>query len=303
MNLFILTTAVNVTASAVTSVTDPTPLEELPYLLLGDSVPLSIVFTDGSSPPSWAGNSAYSLEVGLGNLDTGGGLEYTTALDFAPQAGTGWTGRLNLNTQRLRDAVTADVGMAVNWSRFLDNARTPRVRAMMSWQWLQVRVVDPSGYKVTYAQLRVAVFNRVLGDVVAAFENNSGYAWAKANTILNAVLEGIAATENDPELLCGWSTANGNYPTGAKIHVSFPSNIQVLFELIATTADSPGFYFQPYDYDITSNARKWAIRSVTRYGLPALYNADTTLWHFVAAQGAADAVALAPDQTGIALPA
>lgn len=170
MDLFIDITAADKQQAAVVSVTDLTPIDSIPQLVLGDSEPYVIKFTSPAGVPAWAGDASYSLELALGELDGNGLLDYTRQLSFDPISG-GWSGRLNLATQALIDAIALQTGASINWTRYPIDARIPRARPMLGWFFLQVRVVDPAGNKVTYAELRQPLLNRVLkGDPV---ENDS----------------------------------------------------------------------------------------------------------------------------------
>lgn len=160
MNLIIDVTANDLSNSAVTSLTDLTPVASLQDIVFGDSTPLQIQFTDGAGGPTWAGQSGYSPTVSLGTLDTRGGADYANAGPFT-QISQGWTGRIGLTTQNLQDALALQVGSAVDWTRFPTTLRTPYPRPQGGYFYLQIAVTDPSGNKVTYAELRVYLRSRV----------------------------------------------------------------------------------------------------------------------------------------------
>ena len=303
MNLIIYTAAADKSQAAVTSLTDTTPVTQLEDLVLGDSLPLTITFTDGTAAPGWAGTNGYLLSVGLGIPDVNAQANKATNTTWSALPG-GWTGRLNLATQGMIDAVALAVGSAADWTRFPIAARTPYPRPYGGWFVMQIAVTDPSGNFTTYAELRVFVRNRVVlaAAVTDRAPTDPVYPWVFANAVLTRTLTGIASNTVNPALLCGIVTANGTIPVGAKIHASFPNNIQALFEFIASTATISGFLFQSFDYNASTNPYQWRLRSVWVLGMPAVYNGDTGLWHFIAAEGAAGAVALATDQTGLALP-
>jgi hypothetical protein len=300
--LYILTTATDKTRAAVTSMTDSTPVTSLEQMVLGDTATLTIYFTTGTAAPAWAGASGYTLNVGLGTLDAGGAAAYTSSTSFTGIT-NGWTGNLSLNTARLVDALALQVGSAIDWTRFPTQARVPFPRPQYGWFNLQISVTDPSGYTTTYAELRVPLLNRVLPNGVATTEgaDDAVYAYIRAGYTQSRTLFGIASASEDSTKLCGIKTLN-TYSAGARMLASFPNNIQAFFELTATTSTNAGFLFAPFDYNATTNAVKWRLRSVWILGQPAIYNNDTTLWHYLVAVGAADAVAVTCDQTGTALP-
>lgn len=161
MNLFIDVTATDLSNSAVNSASDLTPVANLQDIVLGDNLPLTIVFTDGNGGPSWAGNAAYTLSVGLGTLDANGGADYTGTTSFTT-LGMGWTGFLPLTTQNLIDALALQVGSAVDWTRFPTTLRTPYPRPYGGYFVLQIRVIDPNGMPLTYAELRVLLRSRII---------------------------------------------------------------------------------------------------------------------------------------------
>jgi hypothetical protein len=293
--LYILTTATDKTRAAVTSMTDTTPVTSLEQFVLGDTVAMTIYFTNGTSAPSWAGNASYSLSVGLGTLDAGGAASYTSAGNFTPTT-NGWTGYLSINTPRLQDALALQVGSAIDWTRFPTQARVPFPRPQYGWFNLQIRITDPNGYPATYAELRVPVLNRVLPEGVAdTVSPVTGYT-------LSSKLAGIAATSADNTKLCG-ITPRGVIVEGAKLIAGFPNNMEAMFELVADSSSISGFLFAPYDYDVSLNGYKWRLRSVWILGQPAIYNNDTGLWHYQVAVGSAGSVSVSCDQTGQALPA
>ena len=293
--LYILTTATDKTRAAVTSMTDTTVVSSLEQFVLGDTVDMTVYFTNGTSAPSWAGGAGYTLSVGLGTLDTGGAAAYTSAANFTATT-NGWTGRLSINTSRLIDALSLQVGSAIDWTRFPTQARVPFPRPQYGWFNLQISVTDPNGYRTTYAELRVPVLNRVLPAGVADQTSPiTGYT-------LSSKLTGIASSSADVTKLCGIAT-RGVVQEGAKLIAGFPNNIEAMFEFVATSDAISGFLFAPYDYDVSANGYKWRLRSVWVLGQPAIYNNDTGLWHYLVAVGAASAVAVACDQVGTALPA
>lgn len=162
MQLIINANALDKGSAAVTSQTDLTPVENIEDLVLGDDTPLDITFTGtGGVVPSWAGDATYTLSVGLGTLDANGGADYSGTTSFTIQT-AGWTGTLPLTTQQLIDALALQVGSAVDWTRFPTTLRTPYPRPYGGYFALQIRVIAPNGYPVTYAMLRVFLRSRVI---------------------------------------------------------------------------------------------------------------------------------------------
>ncbi len=167
MDLCIYTAAPDKSLAAVTSTTNLTSVVNLEQLVLGDTPLLNITFTNGTAAPSWAGDSGYSLAVALGTPDVNGQSDATTATVFTAITG-GWSGRIPLTTQFLIDQLALAVGSAVDWSRFPYASRIPGPRPYGGWFLLQIKVTDPDGNGVTYAELRVFVRNRVLPAVPEA---------------------------------------------------------------------------------------------------------------------------------------
>jgi hypothetical protein len=88
---------------------------------------------------------------------------------------------------------------------------------------------------------------------------------------------------------------------GAKICLSFAGDIEMLYKLRAKGADvedSP--WVIVCDNDTT---RCWELCSVTKQGVPAVWNGTTEKFHQVSASGAANAVAMDVEQIGFVLPA
>lgn len=177
MEIIVNINAANLEQSAVASIADLTPVTTFPQLVLGDSEPLIIKFTDAGVAPAWAGDDGYTLVVALGSLDVNGLLTKTITQSFTPVTG-GWTGRLNLATQQLIDAMVFSVGNSVNWSRYPLGARFPGPVPTLGWFYLQIRVMDPAGNVETFAMLRMAVLNRVLLNPIEALADQ--YPPAKA---------------------------------------------------------------------------------------------------------------------------
>lgn len=162
MNLIIYTGATDKTQAAVTAVADVTPVTTLEQLILGDTAPLTVKFTNGTSYETWSGQSGYTLTAGLGTQDTGGQAAYTSTSTFSTIT-NGWSGNLSLATTNLINALALQVGSAVDWTRFPTQARVPFPRFILGYFYLQLKVTtDATGYPVTYAMLRVPVLNRVV---------------------------------------------------------------------------------------------------------------------------------------------
>jgi hypothetical protein len=140
VDLLIYTGATDVTNSAVTSVTDDTPVSELKQLFTGDDEPLSIQFTDGAAAPAWASDATYVLTVALGVPTPGGLLELASTSTFTLNASTR-TGSLDLSTAPLTDYLRTH----------LCGRRTGLGLS------LQLRIATPAGKAITYAQLPVVV--------------------------------------------------------------------------------------------------------------------------------------------------
>lgn len=170
MKLVIDIAALDKTRAAVVSITDVTPVNEIQQLILGTNEPLNLTFTDSSlSPPaapSWAGMAGYTPTVGYGGLDADGLLKFTSTSTFVTQT-AGWTGTLDLTTQKLIDAVKLQCGYAVDWARFgggFAGTRGPlQGRPQYAWFYLEIVItVTATSAVVGYAVLRVPILNRVL---------------------------------------------------------------------------------------------------------------------------------------------
>ena len=148
MDLVIYTGATDVTNSAVTSLTDTTPVSELKQLVIGDDEPLTLQFTTGTAAPSWASDATYVATVALG-LPTPAGIEDLASTSTFTLASSTRTGSLDLSGALL-----------VNTARiYLGNIPTRRGGLGMS---LQVRIATPAGKNITYAVLPVIVQSPVI---------------------------------------------------------------------------------------------------------------------------------------------
>ncbi len=251
MNLFILTKSdgspiADKTAAAVASVTDSTVLEDVGNLLLGDSEPLIVKFTSGSSAPSFAGDATYSLTVAIGVVTSDGSRDYVSTTSFSTVSG-GWSGRLSLTTTDLISAVNVLGG----------NSRNCQMPG--AWLTLQIRVTNPSGNIVTYALLRVFI----AWPVVSSTPSDTS---TTAYLTLAAFLTGAvhprpditALTGGGATSLDGQTTAASTLPTGYTVLLSY-GRVGQTWQLIAgTDAESPSTgVVRPDDYDASTNARIW----------------------------------------------
>lgn len=148
MDLIIDTTSTDITNSAVTSVTDDTPVSELKQMVLGDDEPISVQFTDGDAAPAWASDATYVLTVALG-APTPAGLDDLTSTSTFTLTGSTRDGALDLSGARLVDWVRVNIG------------NFPGRRSGIG-MWLQVRIATPTGKNITYAQLPILVQSPVI---------------------------------------------------------------------------------------------------------------------------------------------
>jgi hypothetical protein len=147
MELVIDVSATDVTNSAVTSVTDDTPVAELKQLFTGDDEPLSVQFTDGSAAPAWASDATYVLTAALGVPTPTGLLDLTSTSSFT-LTGSTRTGSLDLSAVKLTDYLRTHLG----------DLPGRRSGLLLS---LQLRIETPAGKNITYAQLPVTVQSAV----------------------------------------------------------------------------------------------------------------------------------------------
>lgn len=309
MDLIIYTAAADKSQAAVTSVSDTTPVANLEQLVLGDSTPLTLKFTNGTSYESWSGQAGYTVFVGLGGLDVNGANAYASSSTFSTIT-NGWSGRLDLATQRLIDALALQVGNAVDWSRYPYQSRIPGPRPALGWFFLQIAVTDPSGNLVSYSTLRVSVRNRVLPNGLPA---------ATVVPTLYGVLTypdvtGLVSAGADATKLGGLTSANV-LPTGMVVILNFQVTITddggthtgtmtLHFQLQSSTqATASPLWVRPYDYNASTNARVWRLIGAFLDTCPASWNAVTSKFHYVILYGAAGEVGIYPDQIGTAAPA
>ncbi len=167
---------------------------------------------------------------------------------------------------------------------------------------IQAEVIDGSGNVVCYAQATILLRASNL-DIAAIAATPMPNIPTLTSIVQNRTLTGIASVVADATKLCGIATANGAMPANSKILAAFGSNLQALFELVATTSSDANLLFAPFDYDAVTNAYKWRLRMVWIDGEPTLLNTDTNKRHQLSATGAANSVIVAVNQTGQSLPA
>jgi hypothetical protein len=228
-----------------------------------------------------------------------------------------WALVLRQNPICLQTSWTGVVSPNNGWSGYLPTNTAEALALLISqgvmtggiWELstvLQALVIDGSGNMVSYYQTPVILraSNLDISTLVSpvVIPTLPTLAQITAGFVINRTLVGIASAGVDATKLCGIATAGGVMPTNAKVIASFGSNLQAFFEFIPSTSTLAGFLFKPFDYDASTNPNQWRLRAVWNLGVPCLYNADTTFWHFIIAAGAANAVTLQVDQTGQALP-
>lgn len=161
---------------------------------------------------------------------------------------------------------------------------------------LTVEVLNASGDPTTYYQTTITL--RALNYSVSAASAMTQNFFARPNIV------GLVSNSSNATLLGGLTTAAGDYPIGSTVQCLFTGDVVAKFVRKATTANqSWPFIIRPYDYNVNTNPYQWSLDSVTRYGVPTVWNADTNAFHYEVAAGNANSVALAVDQTGIQLPA
>ena len=149
MKLFVYTGAAVFGDAIVTSLASTTPITDFPQVMVGDSIPLVVAFTTGTIAETWSGDPTYSLTVGIGQPSSAGAFNYTSTSTFtAGGVSTQWTGQLNLNTALLKSAV--------------DAALSQNFRAIGARLFFQIRVTDPAGNIVTYAETPIFVLGRIV---------------------------------------------------------------------------------------------------------------------------------------------
>ena len=198
----------------------------------------------------------------------------------------GWSGALGLNTPAALEFIRTNGRLVGAY--------------LQAETLLTIDVLDANNNVTPYYQGPVTL--RALNyDTVANTSNISGntttYYFSKPSVI------GLAAAAIDPTKLGGLSTNAAQYPVQAVIQLCFTGDVVCTFiRKASTAAQNVPFLVRPYDYNASTNAYQWVLDRVSKQGVPCTYDADTGLWHYIVAEGAANAVTLATDQTGFALP-
>jgi hypothetical protein len=145
MDLFILTTALDRSAAAITSAAVVTPLvgpDDFPQLVLGTQEPFTVRHLSAAGAfETWSADPLYTVTVTLGRLSANG-MDALATADLSSVVTNGKAGSLSLTTQALSDAIRA--------------LRFPRGTFV-----LQVTVTDDSGNKRVFAQIQVTVVGSV----------------------------------------------------------------------------------------------------------------------------------------------
>jgi hypothetical protein len=144
VNLYIDTTATDLTAAAVVSAANLTPIDttnDLPPFVLGRTEPIEVEFLTGANAyASWSTDATYVVSVALGEQTVDGSQNYVEVnLDTATEHGK--SGYLACTTATLYSA--------------LYNVLVGRPRASAALFVLEVNVLGPDGGRRTYAQLPV----------------------------------------------------------------------------------------------------------------------------------------------------
>lgn len=317
MKLVIDIAATDRTNSAVTSLTNATPVSAIQSLVFGDTEPLDITFTDSSASPmgapSWAGAAGYALVVGLGSLDANAQLSYAATSTFATKT-AGWTGNLQLNGASLQQAVQQGTFNGVGYYPMIStDPRVRNARPNAVWFWLQIQVYDTNSNPVSYALVRVAMLNRTLASSTPA----ALAAGPTAYFVLNyPAITGLLSVSQSATKLGGLTTAGGAMPTGAQVSLNFAVSIvnddssttagllTLNYQLLSgTTATAWPVVGRPYDYNASTNTVYWQLVSAALGYQPASYNSVTSKFHRNYVYGSANAAAVSCDQIGTSAPA
>lgn len=137
-----------------------------------------------------------------------------------------------------------------------------------------------------------------------------------ANAVqLRSSVVGLASAVVDATKLGGITTAASAVPVSAMVALNFSVTVHdgsgshtgtltLIFQLLASSqATSLPIWLRPYDYDGSTNAVAWRLRSAALDTFPAAYNADTNAFHYMGAAGVAGSVYTYADQTGSTYPA
>lgn len=146
MDLYILTSIKDRTASAITSASNVTALSgptDFPELVVGTTEPITVRHLSAASTyESWSYSESYTIAVALGILTSAGIKVYASGTLGTVIPSEGKSGNLALTTSALVNALTEILG-----------TRTTGKATMT----LQVTVTDGSGNKRVFAQLSVTV--------------------------------------------------------------------------------------------------------------------------------------------------
>lgn len=245
--LYIYTGATDRRAAVATSLTDTTAPATCPNWVLGDSQPLTLIFTTGTAAETWDGSAAYACTIGLGMADDDGDALVTTILTPSGTAGSGWTGRIPLTTQALIDRINYLHGMG----------RAKRFARLQ----LQAQVTDPSNNPVSYALVDIELNTRVLPAAATPTPASASYYTTAQLLTLFVQNRGdiTALTGGGALALDGIPTAGEAQPTGAVVQLSINDVDQKWKLKVGTTAEDGLTVVRPDDYDPTTNARYWAL--------------------------------------------
>lgn len=208
----------------------------------------------------------------------------TTDFEVISSPYAGWEGRLPLNS-----------AAALAWIQIRGVQVGDYVQAQTL---LTVEVVDADGNVSPLYQAAVTIraINYDLAAQEAAFLMSSYFTAAPAVT-------GLVSVSQNSAKLGGLATVSV-YQTGTTLRMFFTDDVIADFRLLASTAsENWPHLIRPFDYHASTNARQWTLAEVRKTGAPCVWNPTTSKFHFEAASGAVNAVALEVDQTGFVLPA
>lgn len=150
MDLLINTSALDRSAAAVDSAASFVALsgpDSFPQLVLGTVEPITVQFLNKASTyETWTADPTYIVTVSLGVVTADGSKDYADAT-LSGVIANGKSGSLPLTGNQLASAMAA--------------YRCGRVRGGFAVMTLQFAVTDPSTNKRVYAQLPVAVADKV----------------------------------------------------------------------------------------------------------------------------------------------